>query len=253
MLQYIIFSILIILGLLLVLLQEKLGNQHWAYPYLSEIASAVLVGGTLSLLFKIFVDRDANRRLAQMFKIHDSVLKSGLKEIYLDSKSYNFTGLIENSKELTIVLNDGLRWVGNYSVELGKRFSEKTITEFFCVGETSKFVDVLAIKVGTEPQVLQEKLRQSVRLIKETFEGSEKKGQVLIYAMKNFPTHSVFRGEETVVITPYQISSGRRAVPLYVFEREEGDSIAADVIGDLEHLRQESTIIYNSGQTAQAP
>jgi len=246
MLQYIVFSVLLIVGILIVLIQEKLGSSNWAYPYLSQIASALLVGGTLSLLFKIFVDRDSYKKLTELFRIHDSIIRSGLKELHMDSKSYNYSDLIENSKEFTAVLNDGLRWVGKYSVVLGKRFGEKTTTEFFLVNENGPFVAILASKVGTKEDSLKEKLRQSKKLIIDTYESSGKKGVLKIYAMKNFPTHAVFRGEEHVVLTPYQISSGRRSVPLYVYEKQHGDSVAGDVIGDLEFLRTESECVYDS-------
>lgn len=249
MLQYIVFSLFIIAGLGITILQEGWGKSYaglWAYPYLSQISSTLLVGGTLSLLYKIFVDRDAERRLRQLLRIHDSIDICGLKEIFLDSKDYNFSDFLRKAETVEIVMNDGNRWVGNYSVELSKRFSRQCTTIFYFINPQSKFAEALAVKVGSSIPELRGKIEKTELTIKDIYEKSGKRGALKIYYLKNYPTQSIFSSKDSVIITPYQTSGGRRAVPLFVYE-DNGDErcYAKDVKKDLANVQAESEIIFN--------
>lgn len=248
MLQYIVFSVMLIAGLALIVLQEKLGAASALYPYLTQISSTLLVGGTISLLYKLFVDRDSEKRLKQMLRIHESIHESGLDEIVGDSKSHNFSAFIKHSQELSIVMNDGLRWIGNYSVEMEERFSRKgTETELFLVDGDGHFLPALAHKTEVSAENLKEKLHQTKLLLVDTLKKSRQQGRLLIYALKNYPTQSIFRGDNTVIVTPYQASSGRRTIPLFVYRDLHNEGcIAADISEDLDNLRKESKIIFDS-------
>jgi len=122
--QYVIASVLIILGLIAIAYKASLTADAWQLPYLSDFSSALLVGGLLSLLFKIFQDKESESTLRRLLRIHDSVDELGLKEIMPEVQAYNFTDIIQNADSLVIVMNDGLRWVGNNTVALQNRFSK---------------------------------------------------------------------------------------------------------------------------------
>ena len=126
-------------------------------PYLSDFNSALLVGGLLSILFKIFQDKESESTLRRLLRIHDSVDDLGLKEIMPEVQAFNFTDIIQNSDSLVVVMNDGLRWVGNNTVALQNRFSKKSITEIFAVDPQSNFVSILAAKTSTTEADLQKK------------------------------------------------------------------------------------------------
>ena len=144
--RYVIASIMIILGLGLIVLKANLPeNSIWA-QIAGDISSAILVSGTISLLFRIFQDNETTATLKRLMRIHDSVDELGLEEIKSDVQSFLFTDLIENSNELSIIMNDGQRWVGNNTVSLTKRFSKNTVTNFFTVDPDSVFVKSLSEK-----------------------------------------------------------------------------------------------------------
>jgi hypothetical protein len=145
---YVIASVLIILGLLAITYKSSLAVTAWQSPYLNELSSALLVGGILSLLFKLFQDKEYEDTLRRLMRIHDSVDELGLVEIKPESQGYNFTEIIEEADELSIVINDGLRWAGNNTVALQTRFGKKTVTEVFTADPDSIFVECLASKVA---------------------------------------------------------------------------------------------------------
>jgi hypothetical protein len=59
---YVVASVLIILGLAAIATKGNLPEKDWKVPYLSELASALLVGGLLSILFKVFQEKEAEAR-----------------------------------------------------------------------------------------------------------------------------------------------------------------------------------------------
>ncbi len=237
---YIIASILIILGLLAIAYKGTLDGTHWFVPYLADVSSALLVGGLLSLLFKIFQDREAENTLRRLLRNHDSVDDLGLREIKPEVHGYNFTNLLENSNHISIIMNDGLRWIGNHAVALQKRFSCSTQTDFFLVDPDSAFVSVLAQKTSTTQNDLEKKIKEAWSRIDYAWEHSEKKGTVRIYKLKTYPTKSVFLTETKLVETPYQTASGRANIPLFLYGKVvRKDSLYEFVKNDIDELRKE--------------
>lgn len=249
MLQYIIFSLIVIAGLGTTLWQVSVDQKTspFTYQFLSQISGTLLIGGTLSLLHKIVVDRSADKRLRSLLRIHDSVDVSGLKEILLDSKSFNFTEMLQRADDLQVVMNDGERWVGTYSVELERRFCRKVATTIYITDPNGKFADALAAKTGLTIAELQGKISKMEATLKSAYNRSTKQGTLRIFYLKNYPTQSIFASEDLVVITPYQTSGGRRVVPLFIYEdNKDGRCYARDVKQDLINVATESTLAFKS-------
>ncbi len=241
--QYVIASVLIILALVAIAYKAALPPGSWQLPYLNDFSSALLVGGLLSILFKIFQERESETTLRRLFRIHDSVDELGLCEIKPEVQAYNFIDIVENADSLCIVMNDGLRWAGNNTVSLQKRFSKKSTTEFFTVDPESPFVDVLATKTSTTRDALANKIREAWKLVEEAYGKSEKRGQLTIYKLKTFPTKSIFITEDILVETPYQTASGRVSIPVFVYKKvPRVDSPYGFVYNDIASLRLESAV-----------
>lgn len=178
--QYVIASVLIILGLIAIAYKASLPTEAWQLSYLSDLSSALLVGGLLSLLFKIFQDKESESTLRRLLRIHDSVDELGLKEIMPEVQAYNFTDIIQNSDSLVVVMNDGLRWIGNNTVSLQNRFSKKSTTEIFTVDPNSPFVSTLAAKTSTSEADLKKKIQDTWARIEDAYNKSTKAGDLTI-------------------------------------------------------------------------
>lgn len=244
--QYIIASILIIIGLLSILFRNLVSNEILNQVF-GDFSGAVLVSGLLSLLFKIFQDKESVFTLRRLLRIHDSIDDLGLVEIKSNVLSYDYSELILNSNTLNIVMNDGQRWIGNNAVQLEKRFSKKSETNFFTVDPNSDFIVVLASKTGANVDSLKIKIEDSWKRLKDAYEKSEKKGELNIYSLKTYPTKSVFLSETELIETPYQISCGRVNIPLYIYKKVFNPcSPYYFVYNDVESLKKESTLQYSS-------
>ena len=240
---YVIASILIILGLGAIAYKGTLASNSALLPYISDVSSALLVGGLLSLLFRIFQDKESESTLRRLLRIHDSVDELGLREIMPEVQGYNFTDLIHNSDRLSIVMNDGLRWVGNNAVALQERFSRKVETEFFLVDPEGAFIKTLAAKVSCTEDELSKKIKDAWQRIEDAWEKSDKKGSLKIYRLKTYPTKSIFLTENELIETPYQTASGRATIPLFIYAKvARQDSPYEFARKDINELRKESMV-----------
>lgn len=238
---YVIASVMMIIGLVCIAYKGSLEADSWQTPYLSELSSALLVGGLLSLLLKVFQDKESHSTLRRLLRIHDSVDELGLVEILPEVQGFNFTEMVESSDSLAIVMNDGLRWIGNNTTALSGRFGKSATTEFFFVDPESPFVEILAKKVSCEPDDLRRKIRDSWQRIEDAYNVSAKKSGFTIYAITTFPTKSIFLTEDLLVETPYQTAAGRAKIPLYVYRKvARSDSPYAFATNDLKQLRAEA-------------
>ena len=246
---YVIASVMIIIGLICIAYGGSLPETAWQKPYLSDLSSALLVGGLLSLLFKIFQEKESETKLRRLLRIHDSVDELGLVEILPEVQGFNFTEIVEDADTLSIVMNDGLRWIGNNTTSLSIRFGKKATTEIFTVDPDSPFVGILAKKVKCDPEDLRKKIRDSWQRIEDAYNDSAKKSGFAIYAIETFPTKSIFLTEEHLVETPYQTAAGRAKIPLYLYKNvARTDSPYSFASNDIDHLRSEAKKVKEVGR-----
>lgn len=214
-----------------------------------NLGSAILICGLLTLLQTLITKKYEDENLRNLLGVSVSIKTSKLKTILTDSSEYNYKDIITKSFEFHAILNDGLRWVGNNSAFLETRFSRKgSETEFFFVDPEGDFCKALATKTDKSLEDLKSKINQSVQQLESTYNKSNKKGNLKIYYLKNYPTQTLFYTEDSVIVTPYQTSGGRSIIPLYQYEYNENDvSIASHLFKDLQNVRNESKLISEDG------
>ena len=149
---YVIFSILCLMGILLLWVRAGyIDNTSLWYTMIGDLASALLICGAVSLLQEIFTNDESYRKIMNLFKVSEAVKDSGLTDIKTDSNDYNFKDLIRDSENFYTIMNDGLRWVETNSPALVERFSHKGYsTEFYFVDPEGAFAPALATKTAKE-------------------------------------------------------------------------------------------------------
>lgn len=244
---YIAELIIIIIALVVIIISYQL-NDGIIKSICGSISSALLVGGVWAIVQKHLISRDEENKLYKLFQIFSSIKESGLIDVMTDSKMYSFNDIIENSEHFYAIMNDGKRWIENNTPSLEIRFSKKdTKSEFYIVDPDSHFLKALANKTNYTEIELREKIDRAVASLKEAYERSSKKGDLKIFFLKNYPTHSLFYTDNRIIETPYQTSSGRSVVPLYIYEYiENKTSIGEHLYKDLNNVREESKLIFDS-------
>ena len=242
--EYFIFSILIILGLSIIVLDQQLANEKYS-PYLNALASTALISGLLGALYKKYIDGIHYQEIRKLLKIHESIEDSGLLEYHKKSNEYNYANLINNSKELTVVVNDGLKWINNNANDIRNRFNRKTTTTFVHLDPESKFIPALAEKVGYTVEEFIKKLEMAKKELINLYDESDKRGTLEIFQFKTYPTKSIYLTESILVITPYQAAAKRLNIPVFVYDATNWNSgYYKDVVIDLNHIYTESNKVY---------
>lgn len=243
--EYIVFSVIAIFGLLCIVLSQALTTGSKLIPFLDAVASTLLMGGVLGILYKKFVDGHHYKEIKRLLRVHDSVDDAGLLEFHPKVNEFNYAEIINNSEDLTIVVNDGLSWIKHYASDLRKRFNKKTKTVFFNLDPESEFIAAFAHKVNYTPEDYKSKLDTAKVELLKLYDESNKNGKLEIHLLRNFPTHSLYLTEKRLIITPYQMSSKRLNIPVFVYDAEDKTKhVYRDISEDLTHCFSEGRKIF---------
>ncbi len=245
---YALFTSLAALGLAILFMNAELPTTPWSSLWTAQIASVLLIGGVFGLLDKAFLNRHLHPMVAALFGVHEASVKTGMVAAFRDSKDHDFSEMIRNSKSLKPVLNDGRTWVFSRITGFQRQFSERCDTELFLVDPDGPALPILAAKTGYSVPEQKDKIRQTATRVREEFVIACSKGFLRIRQLRYYPTHSVFLGSDSVAITLYGISSGRRAVPLLLFQKgPRGESSYWDIYDDVEGMKGEGVCLFDSG------
>ena len=247
--KYIVWSILIIVGLILFLICPIITQSFWN-DIVKSIAGALLISGTFAVLHSIFERKEEEAYLEKMLSISSSIKDSGLLEIMTDSKDYSFTSVLSSSKQFTAILNDGRTWVLQHFADLKNRFdTEGTSTEILLVDPDGLFIPALAQKTVYEVDKLKEKIKECVGALQQAYDYSKKKVTLTISFLKNYPTLALYFADDRVIVTPYQVACGRNVVPAYVYSYKNGhETIGEFLVKDLKNVKAESRMFWNNGK-----
>ena len=243
--EYIVFSVVAILGLLCIVWSQSLSDTNGWVPFLDAVSSTLLMGGLLGVLYKKFVDGLHYKEIKRLLKVHDAIDDSGLLEFHPKVNEFNYAEIINEANELTIVVNDGLSWVKHYANDLRNRFNQDTKTVLFKLDPDSEFIPAFANKVNYTTKDYKSKLDTARVEIIKLYDESSKKGTLEIHLLKNFPTHSLYLTEKKLIITPYQMSSKRLNIPVFVYDAEDKSrGVFKDINQDLNHCFEEGKKVY---------
>lgn len=162
----------------------------------------------------------------------------GLLAVSPDSSRFDYREIIEDSRRLVVVLNDGRTWLSMHRERLRARFADnRKQTTIFLVHPRSEFINVLARKGSSDPAAQIAKIHESLQILREVVqEGTNI--EVLGHFLYN--THSLVLGDEIAAVTPYYLSRGSRSVPVYVYGDDGGSCYFKELEGDVERLRMDS-------------
>lgn len=261
---YSILLTIILAGLMCIVIAEsvkatraasQVAIQHWwdSWPvWLETFGTTLLIAGALGLVEKAVLADDHFRRIREIFRLHESTSTLGLLEVSLNAGNYDYGELIEKSRTLTIVMNDGRTWVSGRIDQFQRRFSQDgLLTEVCLIDPDGQFCEIIAKKTDYTVEAQKNKINEAVRRFVEEFEKAGKKGRLKIHYLHYFPTHTVVIGDDTAVFTLYGISKGRRKVPTFLVSRTGLESdIFSTIKADVEALSREARIQYDSENQA---
>lgn len=199
-----------------------------ADSWLLSIGQAILIGGMLNLAYEVYLREDiiymndlSSDRVINVIKIDKNISHLGLVNVFPDSRRINFSKFLLNSKEITLLLNDGRTWFSNHEADLEKRIKNPELTtNVILVHPESEFVPVLADKVDTSSDRLKDKIEESVEMLKRLITSDSR---LKIYGHLAPTTGSIFISEEYAYLCPYPMARKADAIPTYLYKISNED------------------------------
>jgi hypothetical protein len=94
-------------------------------------------------------------------------------------------------------------------------------------------VNVLARKLGLNPNTIKSKISETVKMISE---AKTEISNVRVLGHDLYNPHSLFLSEDIAMITPYFVSRGRRQVPLFRYRNVGGASYYQQLRDDIHNV-----------------
>lgn len=152
-----------------------------------------------------------------------------------DSRKFDYSRILAESRRVTICLNDGKSWVEAHEQELSVRIKDSRLktTVILCHPE-SPMIEILARKESKDPEEVKNKIIFTVEKL-VAMSGHSKNLEVLGHSLIN--PSSIVLGDSSAVVTPYLLSRGKRIVPAFVYAEGTSGGYFREIVRDFEQVR----------------
>ena len=209
---------------------------------------ALIIGGMWTGIYEWYMRTDfvqMNREHAgeiiSQIKLAQGEEEIGLVEVLEDSNDFDYTPILLESNNLTILLNDGRTWISTHSEDLRHRFGdEEKNTTFILLHPDSDMLEIMARKVDSTVDNLRAKIAESIKMLND-LSCSNTKLEILGHYL--FNPQSIFLGDSVAVVTMYFTARGRRTVPLMKFLDVGPHAYLRKIREDLHDLKNDTVDI----------
>ncbi|MCA9063599.1 MAG: hypothetical protein KDA96_11085 [Planctomycetaceae bacterium] len=240
---------LLCVGLLGIVGAIALHEHHESWSrFLDHLSAALIVVGLISVIEKVFAERELVARLVDLFGLRRSVYEAGVHDAYVGPENTHFEDLLLGSHQLSIVFNDGYKWCSSTAIAtlLCKRFSNpKSTTDVFLLDPACSYIEELArktrddgVEVGLERSRISEKIQKTIALLRKLHSEAANSSELNIYTIAAFPTYTLFMGDRSAIVTLYTTTSrSRQPVPVFEVRPTGPDSFFEFFQSDLIRLK----------------
>jgi hypothetical protein len=199
--------------------------HHTPWPaIINHIGVAFIAGAGIALFEKLVVHRHIFHQLRELVGIRDSIASAGLEGVHSAGADNALSTIIRGSKRLRVVINYGGKWLaGNRANDFHTRFADPDArTEIYLLDPDGAYLPLLAAKQSDLPEKLRAKVNETMQTFVKFYEEGGHQGELRIYYITDYPTYSLYLGDDQVVISLYPISGREKrkpSVPQFHFSR----------------------------------
>ena len=234
------------------------------YYGLISFAPVLAIGGLLQLGYEFLLRRELIKEFEKSVRavIHElhqirsdidnrinlshALSEVGLCEVGPRESHFDYSDMIKTSKKLYFVFNDGRTWFSNHEYDLHARAGRSDVeTHIVLAHPESVFINSLAIKVDQTPEELQQKIRETVRMISRINWGENR---IHIYGHMMPTAYSLIMNEDRAVFVPYPVSTKADRVPCFIFSSVGADGFYGVLRRDIDNLiaKEDTRKLYPS-------
>lgn len=243
-----LFSLLVILGLVSLVISLLLKNVFWASVF-SQISTALIISGLYTGISEMFLKRDfieTNndnfQKLAASFHLAKEGESLGLETIIIDGESsYEQSLWIKEAQSLKIVMRDGKSWVSRNSEKLRQRFADPAKkTTILIIHPDSEILPIHASKLHSTLEPLQYKISETVAALTDLKTPNT---QLEIKGHHSYITCNLLLTESHVIMSTYFTCKQRSRPPIFIFRDRGDNSYYQKLKQDIEAIEKESSDI----------
>ncbi|MDC9531874.1 hypothetical protein [Pseudoalteromonas sp. Angola-7] len=216
--------------------------------FIKSISLAIFSTGLVMFVYEyIYTTRGEKyfeEIIGEKVPIYLKMKSKGIEDISDSFEIDKYQDKIVNSKNMTVVMNDGKSFIGHNSYIFKRRFKlENKETNFVLLDPQSDFIAFLNKKNGKHDEhYYQRKLLDIIKEILFDFDVIEGH-KINVYVHGMFNTMSVLRFDDVAMISLYRLSPGKSIVPHIEFRNVGGESEFIEIVDDVKKLIEISTKI----------
>ena len=229
---------------------------------LNNIALTILITSTIgaayNFTFKNEIVKDVGQDVRHQLDNYRNFEKIGLSTVYPDSKRFNFSNFIVESKKIIVIINDGKAWKSTYEMDFKERLSKKDLETIFIFPNYNldEINTLMLRKTGhvDDENYIKNKVNLVIRSLTELKSEQHK---LAFYKHDLFNTSTIMLSENEIILSPYRLSRGKDVIPLYIYKSLKRDCVNCldctikqsakteycNIKRDVESLLEESKII----------
>lgn len=208
--------VLLLLSAWLPWLQEDV--QSWLRNALSQIGSLVLVSGAVAVYWDLRGKRDMIDEVLARVKTSEEVKAAGVTRITTNYQDLSWQDYFESSNTFDLFIAYGATWRGTHwsNLQTFAADPKKTMRIFLPDPHHQRTVEALAQRFSYSSEKVKDRI---VEMAEEMAKLLEPGGaDVRIYYRTGDPTYTLYKFDNSAVVTMYSNSRQRRDVPALAVE-----------------------------------
>jgi hypothetical protein len=196
---------------------------------LTNIASVILVSGIVSVANEYVLKTELMDIIFTNMNVKDDMKNTGLVKIFLDINKVDYEKFFDKTnKEIDIVHVYGRSWTAKHlKMFCSKVTKERCSIRVFLISPDSEYVKPLSEFYRMTEEQLKANMNEVLEMWKQVDEKCKKggKGNIKVYYHKGNPSHALYRSDNSVMLVPNNLASGRDELPpafLYTKTEREG-------------------------------
>lgn len=149
-------------------------------------------------------------------KIADILRESQDITVHSTSNDFDHNSLIQNSKSVRIIMNDGFRFFEKYGPAFERRAAQNAQTEICLMAPEGTHISELAKRSEKSIDEQTKDIHKSRNFLKNTFSDSK---NFSLYGMIGHFSYCLFQYDEKIIISLYMNFKREEELPLFLFTR----------------------------------
>ncbi|WP_277586572.1 hypothetical protein [Psychrobacillus antarcticus] len=242
--------ILIVLGLLLIVLNEMYVTSDLWGEILNNLAAILFIAGVFEIMNELYMKEKLVDLILHKLKLKETIDKTGITEVFSDINDIDYRFYIKNSvRYIDIYHVYGRTWTNSHIETIkDKLIHSNCKVRVVLLSQNSSFIHPLAERY----EIPDEELIRNIKNMEETWRRLFREKKVVkkrktqsslkLYYSDSFPTYSLYRFDDSIINVQSKPSKGRTiSLPTIVCtDTNKGNDLYDMYLKEIEDIIQQA-------------